>query len=191
MKENNQPITFSPSKAQSYFGVGMCIVFSFILFLLSIEEIKNLPFFFFWALFFLWMITHYLVRLHNRLTINSSGLLFEGRTGPLFLRKRVELPWKDFQYCRTWSYQCGRYGNYQFQFLDFYDQYERKINTLTIDYFEDKDIENIVQLLTSKRKLNKQKCIKHGQWFTILFILPLAMLFFAVMTGLIIFFSRY
>ena len=51
-KENNEPITFSPSKAQSYFGVGMCIVFSFILFLLSIEKIKNLPFFFFWALFF-------------------------------------------------------------------------------------------------------------------------------------------
>ena len=191
-KENNEPITFSPSKAQSYLGVGMCIVFSFILFLLSIEEIKNLPFFFFGALFFLWMITHYLVRLHNRLTINSSGLLFEGRTGPLFLRKRVELPWKDFQYCRTRSYQFGRYGSYHYQFLDFYDQYERKINTLRIDYFEDKDIEKIVQLLTSKRKFNNQKCIKHSQWFILLFyIIPSIFLLFFILGFLFKHFSRY
>ena len=190
-KESNEPITFSPSKALCYFGVGIYFVFAIIISFRDIEGKHNhLVFSLSLVLISSWMITYYLVLIHNHLTFSSSGLFFEGRTAPFFWRKRVELSWKDFQYCRTRSYQCGRLGNYQF--LDFYDQYERKINTLRIDYFEDKDIEKIVQLLTSKRKFDNQKCVKHSQWFVFLFyIIPSMFLLFFILGFLFKHFSRY
>lgn len=110
-KESNEPIIFSPSKAQSYLGVGIYFVFAIIISFRYIEGKHNhLVFPLSLVLISSWMITYYLVLIHNHLTFSSSGLFFEGRTAPFFLRKRVELSWKDFQYCRTRSYPYGRYG---------------------------------------------------------------------------------
>ena len=90
MKENNEPITFSPSKALCYLGVGIYFVFAIIISFRYIEGKHNdLVFPLSLVLISSWMITYYLVLIHNHLTFSSSGLFFEGRTTPFFLRKRA------------------------------------------------------------------------------------------------------